>query len=182
MLEEQALLDAVQTGHLAAYTLLLKDPAFNRLVGCIATMYVVYHNKGNSIDQRSFQLAKQEVVTFCARSSGYSAKLSRATRNGRWNRGAVHPPEGEQGWKGTGDVVGLGRRGGRVRGQSESPAADSPPGGDSTVDTSPMIHDKSRCPSCNSRTHRVWTLRHGANAAVVCPACVRRVAAKWKVK
>lgn len=178
MLEEQALLDAVQTGHLAAYTMLLKDAKFSRLVGCIATMYVVYNNKGTSIDQRSFQLAKQEVTTFCARSSGYSAKLSRDTRNGSWKRGAVYPPEGEQRWQKQGDVGGLGRRSGGVRSEP-SPAADSPAGVPPEAVES-LTHDKSRCPTCKSRTSRVWRLQHGANAAVVCPACVRRVAASWK--
>lgn len=185
MMEDEALLDAVQSGHLAAYTMLLKDPAFNRLVGCIATMYVVYNNKGvRSIDQRSFQLAKQEVTTFCARSSGYSAKLSRDTRNGRWRRGAVHPSGDQQGWKEETNVGSVGRRGGRLR-SFEQAAPDTPQGqiepGQEAV-AGVMARDKSRCPSCNSHTLRVWTLRHGADSAVVCPACVRRVAARWKGK
>lgn len=164
---EDDLKDAQQTGLLAAYTELLRDEQFATLMGCLATVYGVTARKVTSIDQRSFKTAKDRLAAFLARTSGWNAKLSRDTRNGSWNRGAVHPVPNVEGREDPPGMERLGGRGDRLRSgvaeTSDQPSAESR--------RAPQV--KNRCPSCQAQTGKVWRMR----GSLVCPSCVRSKAA-----
>lgn len=161
-------LDAAQDGLLAAFTELLKDPQFYVLVGALGTVYGVTARKVTSIDQRSFQAAKQRLQAFLARTSGWNAKLSRETRNGSWRRGAVHEGTAQPQDRRQGDLVDLGRRcsGLGSPGQAPTAASDSPSG----VPQAQGPAMKDRCPSCQARAGKVWKI---PGRGLVCPSCVR---------
>ena len=163
--------DELRAGLVPAYTELLKDEEFQNLLGALATMYSVQNRRVTSIDQRSFQAAKQRLTTFVARTSGWNSKISRDTRNGSWRRGALHAQQAVPGQADQGDLVGVGRRSRGVRGE-QSPAADSPAGVPPQAAQGPSMRD--RCPTCQAKALKVWR----AAGQLVCPSCVRRTCAK----
>lgn len=177
MLEDE--LDAAQDGLAAAYTELFREERFRKLVGWLATVYGVTQRKVTSIDQRSFRVAKEELLTFLARTSGWSAKLSRDTRNGSWRRGATNSNGGQQGWTTEDATLGVGGRGGGLRGHGEAPsaelpAADQPPPLPHPLGSPAGPRSKECCPGCSSRAQKVWSIRTPNYSGVVCPSCVRK--------
>lgn len=159
--------DDLREGLVPAYTELLKEEQFQQLLGALATMYGVVNRKVTSIDQRSFKAAKERLTAFVARTSGWNAKVSRDTRNGSWRRGAVHPAREVEGRQEDGDVVGLGRRGGGLRGAGQE-AADSPVG----VKERQGPAMKNACPRCqHANPGKVWRVK----GQLVCPHCVRKL-------